>query len=67
MGLWSKGTSYGECDSHEYDKIRDEVNGTGHNSSCYLNIMRAINQTREIMFEKYDKLSEISLKDFAHK
>lgn len=68
MALWQKGTSYGECDSAEYDLIRAEVNGTGHNSSCYLNVIRAINTTRQILFEKYDgKLENINLKDFTEK
>ena len=41
------------------------MNGTGHNSSCYLNIVRGLNATREILFEKYDSdLNRISLSDF---
>lgn len=68
MALWQKGTSYGECDSNEYEAIRASMNGTGHNSSCYLNIIRAINSTREILFEKYNgQLNDISLSDFVGK
>lgn len=49
MALWEKGTSYGECDSEHYEQMKHEVNGTGHNSSCYLNILRAINTTKDIL------------------
>lgn len=66
MALWQKGVSYGECDSSAYDSVRASVNGTGHNSSCYLNIVRGLNATREILFEKYDSdLGRIALSDFA--
>lgn len=33
--------------------MKHEVNGTGHNSSCYLNILRAFDKTREVLEEKY--------------
>lgn len=53
MSLWEKGTSYGECDCSEYESMKHEVNGTGHNSSCYLNVVRALNRTREVIVDRY--------------
>lgn len=68
MILWEKGTSYGECDCAEYELMKHEVDGTGHNSSCYLNILRAINQTKDILVTKYQgDFSKINLEDFTKK
>ena len=68
MALWQKGTSYGECDSHEYEDRQHEYNGTDQNSTCYFNIMRGFNRTREVISEKYGKdLEKISLADFVQK
>lgn len=68
MVLWDKGTSYGECDSNQYEEMKHLVNGTGHNSSCYLNIMRAINKTREVLVDRYGPdFSKINLDDFTAK
>ena len=44
---WKPGTSYGECDSDEWNiNYRDRLNGTGENSTCFFNIIRGINRTR---------------------
>lgn len=44
---WKAGTSYGECDSDEWNlEYRVKLNGTGENSTCFFNIMRGINRTR---------------------
>jgi hypothetical protein len=48
--------------------MKDDVNGTGHNSSCYLNIMRSINKTKDILIHKYKgDFSKINLDDFMEK
>ncbi len=48
--------------------MKHEVNGTGHNSSCYLNIIRAFNKTKDILTSKYDgDYSKINLEDFTEK
>jgi hypothetical protein len=50
MELWKVGTSYGECDSYEWEtEYRQKLNGTGENSTCFFNILRGINRTRELL------------------
>lgn len=48
--------------------MKHEVNGTGHNSSCYLNIIRAFNQTKDILSQRYGRdFGKINLDDFVGK
>ncbi len=49
--LWKKVVSYGECDSNEWfeEKWDVRLNNTGLNCTCFLNVMRGINRTREIL------------------
>lgn len=68
MDLWKAGISYGECDSHEYDHSwKQKLNGTGHNSTCYFNIMRGINMTREVLRTHEGKIKEPKLRDYSKK
>lgn len=47
MELWRVGTSYGECDSNEWNlEYKQKLNNTGDNSTCFFNVMRGINRTR---------------------
>lgn len=49
--LWKKGISYGECDTHLWTEDGWDVtlNNTGLNSTCFFNVNRALNKTREIL------------------
>ena len=50
--LWKGVASYGECDIDDYNaNIEALVNHTDHNSSCYYNIFKSINETR-LFFSK---------------
>jgi hypothetical protein len=66
---WKPGTSYGECDSDEWNiNYHDKLYGAGDNSSCFLNVMRAINRTREILrSEDQGPMKEPKLADFLGK
>ena len=66
MELWKVGTSYGECDSHEWEnEYRKKLNGTGENSTCFFNIMRGINRTREVLRNQAGGIREVKLSDFT--
>jgi hypothetical protein len=66
MELWKAGTSYGECDSNEWDsEYRKKLNGTGDNSTCFFNIMRGINRTREVLRNDDGGIRDARLSDFT--
>lgn len=66
MELWKAGTSYGECDSYEWDsEYRQKLNGTGDNSTCFFNIMRGINRTREALRNENGGFRDVKLSEFA--
>lgn len=69
MDLWKVGTSYGECDSDLWNgQYKEKLNGTGDNSSCYLNVMQGINSTRQVLRDENGGIKEPLLADFlSHK
>ena len=68
MELWKVGTSYGECDSDVWDhEYRKKLYGTGENSTCFFNIMRGINRTREVLRNEEGGIPEPKMADYAAK
>lgn len=49
--LWKKVVSYGECDSDEWysEGWNVRLNNTGLNCTCFFNVIRGLNRTREIL------------------
>lgn len=41
------------------------MNGTGENSTCFFNIMRGINRTREVLRNPSGGIKEVRLSDFT--
>jgi hypothetical protein len=68
MELWKVGTSYGECDSSEWHlEWEKKLNNTGDNSTCFFNIMKAMNQTRLLLRTPEGSIPEPQLKDYSIK
>lgn len=68
MELWRVGTSYGECDSNEWNlEYKQKLNNTGDNSTCFFNIMRGINRTREVLRSDDGTIKEPLLADYSQK
>jgi hypothetical protein len=66
MELWKAGTSYGECDSFEWDsEYKKKLNGTGDNSTCFFNIMRGMNRTREALRNDNGGIRDVKLSEFT--
>lgn len=68
MDLWKVGTSYGECDSAEWEAdYKKKLNNTGENSTCFFNIMRGINRTRELLRNEEGGIKEPQLADWTER
>lgn len=68
MELWRAGTSYGECDSSDWHlEWEKKLNNTGDNSTCFYNIMKAINQTRLLLRTPQGDIPEPRLRDYTTK
>lgn len=68
MELWKAGTSYGECDSDVWDQqYRQKLYGMGENSTCFFNIMRGINRTREVLRNDKGAIVQPKMEDFLTK